>query len=206
MRQCFDSGARLVAQPHPCRPASQDGILVDDLSRRVRRLRNPNAAARISLLARSPSAMKPKSLYSLSRSHRGFTFLEIMLVVAIIGILAAIVGPRLVGKTKQAKVNATKIAMNSVKNALNSYEINTGTFPSTSEGLKALLERPSSVAEEDWEKVIEKMPRDAWNEEFIYTYPSSHGMDFDLTSKGPDRQEGTADDINNWDDVEEGGA
>jgi general secretion pathway protein G len=132
--------------------------------------------------------------------HRAaaFTFMEIILVVTIIGILAGIVLPRLVGQSKEAKVKATIAQMQNVKTALGHYEVNVGDFPSTSQGLKALIERPSSVHEDDWKKLMERVPTDAWGQEFIYSYPSSHGMDFDISSRGPDRQEGTDDDITNW--------
>ena len=138
-------------------------------------------------------------------AQRGFTFLEIILVVAIIGILAGLVGPRIVGKSKSAKMGAAKAEIASLSTSLMNYEINVGDFPSTSQGLRALLQRPSDVDERDWQKVIDRMPKDPWGEEYMYAYPSTNGMDFDLSSKGPDRQEGTDDDISNWDDADSGG-
>lgn len=128
-----------------------------------------------------------------------FTFMEIILVVTIIGILAGIALPRLVNKAGIARVQATKAQMNSIKTALLQYEMNNDAFPTSSEGLQALVTKPSSAHENDWEKALDFVPRDAWGELFLYAYPASHGMDYDLTSKGRDRQEGTEDDINNWD-------
>ncbi|GAB4316996.1 MAG: type II secretion system major pseudopilin GspG [Candidatus Sumerlaeia bacterium] len=138
--------------------------------------------------------------------RRAFTFLEIMLVVVIIGILLGIVGPRLVGQRKKAKITATKAQMDVLANALARYEMDVGDFPSESQGLKALMEKPSDVPEEDWEGPYLNDPKglkDAWNEPFIYKFPSEHGKDYDLMSKGNDRQEGTEDDIKNWSDEEE---
>ena len=129
---------------------------------------------------------------------RGFTFLEIMLVVVIIGIMVAIVGPRLVGKTEKAKVAATKQQMSSIKTSLQMYEMQTGDFPTSDQGLEALVNKPSGVSEDVWEPVMDEMPRDSWNQEFIYRYPGEHGRDYDLISKGADGREGTEDDITNY--------
>ncbi len=135
----------------------------------------------------------------MNKRTRGFTFLEIMMVVVIIGILMSIVIPRFAGRTRTAKINAAKMAIGNLKTALGAYEMDVGAFPSTSEGLKALVERPSNVPEEDWHgPYMETIPEDPWHQEFIYNYPGEHGPDFDLMSKGPDRQEGTDDDITSW--------
>lgn len=151
-----------------------------------------------------PGALK---MFRCQRRRSGFTFLEIMLVVVIIGILAATVMPRLVGKTGQAKVNATQASMESVKTALHAYEMDNDGFPSTSEGLAALITRPSSVSEEQYAEggyiSDKKLPRDAWGREFQYAHPSEHGMDFDLVSAGKDGQFGTEDDISNYKGAEE---
>ena len=131
---------------------------------------------------------------------QGFTFLEIILVVAIIGILDGIVGPRLVGQAKKAKITATRMEINGIKISLGRYEMDHDRFPTSSEGLRALVVRPSSVREDVWDKYMDSLPKDDWSEEYIYKYPSEHDMDFDLSSKGPDRIEGTEDDITNWDE------
>jgi general secretion pathway protein G len=138
-----------------------------------------------------------------NRRSGAFTFLEIILVVAIIGILAAIVGPRLIGKSKKAKVSATRSQISALKTALGSYEIQMGDFPTTSEGLMALVKKPSG-ASDDWEQQMDSIPNDPWGSPYIYAYPGQHGLDYDLISKGPDRQEGTEDDVTNFGEVEGG--
>jgi general secretion pathway protein G len=134
--------------------------------------------------------------------RKGFTFLEIMFVVVIIGILLSILAPRLVGKSEKARVMATKAQMNSIKTALQGYEMHIGAFPSTSQGLKALFERPSDVSEDDWDGPYldgsYSQLKDAWGHEFTYKQPGEHSKDYDLFSKGHDNQEGTDDDIINW--------
>ena len=134
--------------------------------------------------------------------RRGFTMVEIILVVVIIMTLVAVVGPRLTGKSRQAKINTTKISMNSVKTVLQEFEVHAGRFPSTSEGLEALISKPSDLDDDEWAgPYTDKLPKDSWKMEFDYTYPSEHGMDFDLVSGGPDKQFSTDDDITNYDDA-----
>ncbi len=139
---------------------------------------------------------KLKTSYTLKR---GFTFMEIMFVVVIIGILLGLVGPKLVGKSKKAKISATEAQIKNFKTSLNTYEMNVGQFPTTSQGLKALIERPSDVDEDDWQgPYMEDIPKDPWKRDYIYKSPGEHSTDFDLASMGPDRQEGTEDDIVSW--------
>ncbi|HOR29574.1 MAG TPA: type II secretion system major pseudopilin GspG [Candidatus Sumerlaeota bacterium] len=142
---------------------------------------------------------------SIRRAHpRGFTLVEIILVVVIVLTLAAVVTPRLVGKSKQAKINTTKIQMNSLKTSLQNFEINAGRFPTTAEGLEALVRKPSGLSDSEWpEKYVDKVPKDAWGNPFEYTCPSEHDLDYDLVSAGPDGQFGSEDDIANYD--EDGG-
>lgn len=132
------------------------------------------------------------------KANRGFTFLEIMLVVVIIGILASIVGPRLIGRMGEAKENATRTQMASIKTALMAYEMRMDRFPSTSEGLSALVVKPSGADANQWQKQMDSLPMDAWKRPFQYAYPSEHGMDFDLSSAGSDGNFGTPDDLTNW--------
>ena len=135
----------------------------------------------------------------LSRRRRGFTLVEIILVVAIIMTLVGLVGPRLASKAKRAKINATKIEINNIKTALGSFEVNVGDFPSTSQGLKSLVERPSDIPEATWQdRYMDTMPRDSWGKEFRYACPSDKkGKDYDLTSAGPDGKFDSPDDITN---------
>jgi general secretion pathway protein G len=135
--------------------------------------------------------------------RKAFTFLELMLVVAILGILVALTAPRLVGKAKKAKIKATRVQMQSIITSLNLYEQDQGDFPTTEQGLEALVTRPSDVPEDTWEKHMDKVPVDSWGEKFQYTCPSEHGGDFDLVSAGPDKRPGTEDDIANY---EKGGS
>ncbi len=133
-----------------------------------------------------------------SRTRRGFTLIEIMLVVVIIGILAAVIGPKLSGKTRGAKVAATKSSIEGLKTTLNMFEINAGRYPTTDEGLRALIEKPSDLSEGEWEgPYIEDWPKDAYGQEFIYRSPGVINSDYYLVSLGFDKREGTEDDISN---------
>ena len=128
--------------------------------------------------------------------NKGFTFIEIMLVVLIIGILMAVVMPRFIGQGKNAKLVATRQTIENTRTALRMFETSVGRFPTTQEGLAALVERPTNLTEDEWKyKYLDQRPRDAWKQELIYKSPGDRNQDFDIYSKGPDRQEGTDDDV-----------
>ncbi|MFP4382284.1 MAG: type II secretion system major pseudopilin GspG [Candidatus Sumerlaeia bacterium] len=127
--------------------------------------------------------------------RKGFSFLEIMLVVVILGVMLAVVGPNLVDRGKGGRISATKQQKSNVETALRMYEAAIGSFPTTDQGLRALVDRPSEVPESDWSIFMEKMPLDAWKREFLYRCPPEEGRFYDLVSAGPDGQFGTEDDI-----------
>ena len=132
--------------------------------------------------------------------RKGFTLIEIMLVVIIIGALAAMIIPRLSGRSEQAKVSVAKADIEAhLATALKLYELDTGMFPSTAQGLAALREKPaSSPVPRKWSgPYIEKDPIDPWGNPYVYASPGTHRSDYDLFSKGKDT-ESDQDDINNW--------
>lgn len=148
----------------------------------------------------------PRMIMSKKQTY-AFTLIEIMLVIIIIGILTAIVGTRFTGKTTQARIAATKAEINgTIAMALDLYELDAGSFPNTSQSLKALIEKPSTPPEPNsWKGPYLKksvMPKDQWNHEYIYKSPGDHNQDYDLSSMGPDGVAGNEDDINNWDKEE----
>ncbi len=129
---------------------------------------------------------------------KGFTLIELMLVVIIIGALVAMVMPRLTGRSEQARVAAAKADVSAnIATALKLYELDNGNFPSTSEGLQALLGKPGGA--NNWNgPYIEKKPIDPWGREYKYVSPGVHRPhDYDLSSLGKDGQE-SADDVTNW--------
>lgn len=129
----------------------------------------------------------------------GFTLIELMLVVIIIGALVAMVLPRLAGRSEQARTQAAAADINSnIATALKLYELDNGSFPSTSEGLNALLTRPGNA--KNWNgPYLEKKPVDPWGRDYKYDSPGSRRPnDYDLYSVGRDGQSGTADDVTNW--------
>lgn len=136
--------------------------------------------------------------------RRGFTLIEIMVVVVIIGMLAALVGPRLIGQSDEARRKTTAAQIAQIEQALGLYNLDNGYYPTTSQGLEALVSPPSTPPEPiNYKKggYMKKLPKDAWGREFIYNCPGEHG-DFDIISYGADGQEGgegAAADINNWD-------
>lgn len=130
----------------------------------------------------------------LRKTSKAFTFIEIMFVVVIIGVLLAVAVPRLTGQANDARIRATELSINSVSTALKRYELETGSFPTTSEGLEILLKK------ENKGPYLDNFPTDAWQEKLKYRFPSDHDRDFDLWSTGPDKKDGTEDDVKNWKD------
>lgn len=145
-----------------------------------------------------PRNLRQRILFVVRSS--GFTLIEIMLVVIIIGALAAMVIPRLTGRSDQAKVTAAKADIEAhLATALKLYELDSGNFPTTSQGLDALLVKPtSSPIPPNWNgPYIEKKPLDPWGRPYVYSSPGDHRADYDLSSKGKDLNK-EDDDITNW--------
>jgi general secretion pathway protein G len=133
----------------------------------------------------------------------GFTFIEIMVVVAILAILAALVIPRIMGRTDDAKRTAAKVQIRNIEGALQLYKLDNGVYPSTEQGLKALVEKPSvGVIPKKWKigGYLPKLPEDSWQHPYKYLSPSQKG-DYEVISLGTDGEvggEGINADITNW--------
>lgn len=138
-------------------------------------------------------------------NNRGFSLIELMVVVIILGILAMYIGPKLMGRTEQAKETQTRIQIEALETALKLYKLDNGNYPSTEQGLLALVEPPETgIIPKKWRKggYLEKgkVPPDPWGNEFIYVSPGVNG-DYDIVSYGADGVPGGEDenkDINNW--------
>jgi general secretion pathway protein G len=139
------------------------------------------------------------------REDAGFTLIELMVVVVIIGILAGLIVPRIMGSDDKAREAKAKMQIESLETALKLYKLDNGSYPTTEQGLKALVEAPAAGnLPKNWRQggYLEKgkVPKDPWSNEFIYISPGRHG-DFDLSSYGADGEpggEGKNKDINNW--------
>ena len=145
------------------------------------------------------SDLQPPAPPTRRRRDGGFTLIELLLVVVIIGILAAIVVPKLTGHTVEAQIAAAQADIKNLSTALAMYETHNGRFPTTDQGLAALLMRPAGQDLPKWKGPYidqSELPRDPWGHDYIYIYPGiKHANGFDLRSAGPDGQDGTADDI-----------
>ncbi len=135
------------------------------------------------------------------RAERGFTLVEMLVVISIIALIMALVGPRVLNFLSESKVKAATIQIESLESALDLYALDTGRYPSTSEGLNALMERPAG--ETSWGGPYLKgnaVPNDPWKRPYIYRSPGEHGA-YDIMSYGADGQEGgtgAAADITSW--------
>jgi general secretion pathway protein G len=137
------------------------------------------------------------------RREEGFTLVEILIVVIIIGLLAALVGPKLFGKVSGAKLKAAKAQIELFGTALDTFRLDLGRYPTAEEGLKALREKPSGT--ESWQGpyLPKEIPVDPWGRPYVYKSPGDHG-DYDLLSYGLDGAEGGEgenQDIVSWKDV-----
>lgn len=131
-----------------------------------------------------------------TKSSHGFTLVEMMLVVAIIGILAALVIPRIAGKSEEAKETAAMADIKGgIKSAIDQYEVDNGRYPGS---LQDLLVQPRNA--NGWHgPYLDQLPMDPWGDAYQYQFPGKHNpTGYDLWSAGPDQKSGTADDIGNW--------
>lgn len=143
----------------------------------------------------------------ISKRQRGFTLIELMVVLVILGILAGLIIPKVMGRPDDARRQKTRMQMESIETALKLYKLDTGNYPTTEQGLQALVEPPKTgTLAGNWKEggYLEKgkVPKDAWGREYIYVSPGSNG-DYDLSSTGADGEqggEGKNKDITSWED------
>ena len=136
---------------------------------------------------------------------QGFTLIELLVVLIIIGILAGYIGPRIIGRPEEARRTKAEVQVAGLETALKMYRLDNGMYPSTDQGLQALVEVPTSgKIPKKWREGgyldANRVPRDPWDNPFVYLSPGQHG-DFDLSSYGADGEpggEGDDRDINNW--------
>ena len=164
--------------------------------------RNTNCGLRIADCGlKKTTDPNPKSAIRNPQYRRAFTLIELMLVLVILATLAAIVTPRLTGQSKRAKVIAAQAQIADLGTALDAFEIGVGRYPTTVEGLQALLQQPTSEAQ-DWQgPYLNKnvVPLDPWGNEYQYRCPGQYNPDgYDLYCYGPDGKQGGDDDISNW--------
>lgn len=143
---------------------------------------------------------------------RGFTFLEIMVVVVILAILAGLIIPRFVGRAEEARKTKAVVQMREIMKALELYKLDNGYYPTTEQGLIALVEEPTAEPKpRKWKQYMDKIPQDPWKNDWVYLCPGgNHGEKFnkeekegkygyfDLMCIGPDAIQGSEDDIVSW--------
>ncbi len=135
-----------------------------------------------------------------SRTQRGFTLLELLVVMVIIGLLVGIVGPGVLRNIGKSEVKATKAQIDSLGKALDQYRLDTGHYPTTEQGLNALVIKPANEAKWEGPYLVKTVPLDPWSHPYVYKSPGEHG-DYDLLSYGKDGQpggSGESADLTNW--------
>lgn len=136
--------------------------------------------------------------------QRGFTLIEIMVVMVIIGIIAALVVPNVIGNLSKAEVIAAKQDIRAYGTALNLFRLDNFKYPTTEQGLKALVQQPNDASIRNWKPggYVDSVRKDPWGNDYHYAYPGTHGKEYDLYTLGADNLEGGEGnnaDIGNWD-------
>lgn len=132
--------------------------------------------------------------------QRGFTLLELLVVMVIIGLLASFVGPRFFAQIGKSETKVARSQLDALEKALDQYRLDVGSYPGTEQGLAALMERPSGLARWTGPYLKKAVPQDPWGRPYLYKAPGDHG-EFDLLSYGKDGQPGgtgESEDITNW--------
>ncbi|MDZ7762792.1 MAG: type II secretion system major pseudopilin GspG [Desulfovermiculus sp.] len=147
-------------------------------------------------------------MYSLTRDEieHGFSLIELMIVVVILGLLAGMLVPRIMDRPQEAKVTKTKTDIRTLESALRFYRLDNGHYPTTKQGLQALISRPETKPQpQNWRSggylETSSLPRDPWGNTYIYRCPGDAQRDFEIISLGADGQEGGEgfdQDITNW--------
>jgi len=137
-----------------------------------------------------------------SAHQAGFSFIEIMVVVVIIGILIGLLAPRLMGRPDEAKIVAAKADIRTIVGQLKLYRLDNGLLPTTAQGLQALVAKPTSepLPGNKWRQYLDRLPKDPWDNEYQYINPGVHG-EFDVYSLGADHSpggDGINADIGSW--------
>lgn len=134
------------------------------------------------------------------RKQAGFTLLELLVVMVIIGLLAGYVGPKYFSQIGKSEIKAARAQIDALDKATGQYRLDTGHYPPMEQGLAALVARPANEAKWDGPYLMKAVPQDPWGNPYVYKIPGEHG-DYDLLSYGKDGQpggEGEAEDIKNW--------
>ena len=128
-----------------------------------------------------------------------FTLIELLLVLVILGVLAAIVVPKVTGRGEDARKAAAKTTVRNIDGALDLFENDNGKYPTNEEGLKSLLEAPGDAKNWKGPYLKNSSLKDPWDQDFVYRYPGQYNKNGpDVLSTGPDKKEGGGDDIDNW--------
>lgn len=146
-------------------------------------------------IARKQLLSKQLAFNQPALKQRGFTLIEIMVVMVILGLLVAVVGPNILGQGEKARLGVAKTQIRNISNALDMYKLDNFQYPSTEQGLEALVNEPSgSPVAKNWNKdgYLPSVPLDPWKNEYQYISPGSEGP-YDLYSFGPDGREGGSD-------------
>jgi general secretion pathway protein G len=125
------------------------------------------------------------------KMKKGFTLVELMIVVVILGILATIVVPRFLGREEEARRTAAKVQIKNFESALAMFKLDNGFYPATEQGLMALVEEPTTGRiPPNWKQCLPRIPKDLWGNDYVYICPGMDGRDYDIISFGQDGEEG----------------